>query len=965
MSTRFPWFNLPKSKKASRRPAVRLELLEDRCVPTTVQLFPGSDHQTNNPYKAGAFTSIIHGGFLTVGRDIQGNIIDFNKDGTPDLLALTAEYITESQKDPLEAARQALPLLGVAGSARFIQTQVYSSANRSSPYTLSSSGLAVIDWNQDGFQDFINVKYESNASVTYTLYGNDGTGVFRPTQSQTLMQSTATHFEANQIALADFNSDGAPDIIVPTGINRGEFTIFQGELVSGKWTGLFNLATPNVIQAGSPTNISSIYILPITTDLNGDGKLDIAVFGSGNNANLFINDGSGKFSLTPNLLLPTINNLPAYNIASGDLNKDGKMDLVLSTNSRSFSPTTLITGPMTVYLNQTPSGSSGIPIFGAGYAVGGSDTHYSNMTLGDMNLDGNLDLVVSQQGYDGILFNVLEGDGKGQFVRNQEFEGYRKSNSTQSGIALADWNSDGQLDVALVSGWDQSHLPNDQDVTQSVGVSINGTFTAPGVSPATLPAAVLGQPYSFQLVPTGGNSSLSYNISVDPVSNSLPSGLTVSPTGLISGTPTKDGPFQVQFHVVQPNGLRGNSANYLQVNNSTPGVVTISPATLPNGYLNTAYSQQLTQSGGTGSIAWAISAGALPSGLTLSPTGLISGQPTATSVSSFTVSATDSLGNIGYRQYTLTVSTNPLPPLGTPNIVGASATGLGLVTVFNADGTPRTSFHPYGTTYQGGVTVAQGDVDGDGTNDLITGTTFGATPHVKVFNGKTLAVMQSFFAYAQSFTGGVSVAAGDVNADGKADIITGAGPGGGPHVEVFSGTNAQLIDSFFAYDPNFKGGVHVAAGDLNADGHADIITGAGPTGGSHVKAFSGADQSTLLSFMAYNTQFTGGVTVAAGDVNGDGKADIITGPGFGGGPNVKVFNGQNGSQLASFFAFDQSNTGGVNVSAADLNNDGKADIIAALASKGAQVSTFDAVTLALIESFEAFNQPVGVSVSGK
>ena len=186
-----------------------------------------------------------------------------------------------------------------------------------------------------------------------------------------------------------------------------------------------------------------------------------------------------------------------------------------------------------------------------------------------------------------------------------------------------------------------------------------------------------------------------------------------------------------------------------------------------------------------------------------------------------------------------------------------------------------------------------------------------------------------------------------------------------PSRQLWQHTNAQLIDSFFAYDQNFHGGVHVAAGDLNADGKADIITGAGPTGGSHVKAFSGADQSTLLSFMAYNTQFTGGVTVAAGDVNGDGKADIITGPGFGGGPNVKVFNGQNGSQLASFFAFDQSNTGGVNVSAADLNNDGKADIIAALASKGAQVSTFDAVTLALIESFEAFNQPVGVSVSGK
>jgi hypothetical protein len=349
----------------------------------------------------------------------------------------------------------------------------------------------------------------------------------------------------------------------------------------------------------------------------------------------------------------------------------------------------------------------------------------------------------------------------------------------------------------------------------------------------------------------------------------------------------------------------------------------------------------------------------------LSPSGLISGQPTATTVANFTVSATDSLGNIGYRAYTLTVSTSSLPPLGTPNIVAASATGLGTVTIFNANGTPRSTFHPYGPYYLGGITVAQGDVDGDGTNDLITGTTFGAEPHVKVFNGKTLAVMQSFYAYTQSFTGGVSVAAGDVNGDGNADIITGAGPGGGPHVQVFNGTNAQLIDSFFAYNQNFKGGVHVAAGDLNNDGKDDIITGAGASGGSHVKAFSGADQSTLLSFMAYNAQFTGGVNVATGDFNGDGNDDIITGPGIGGGPNVKVFNGQSGSQLASFFAFGQTSTGGVNVSAADVNNDGKDDIIASLASGGSQVSTFDAVTLALIESFEAFTQPVGVNISGK
>ena len=112
------------------------------------------------------------------------------------------------------------------------------------------------------------------------------------------------------------------------------------------------------------------------------------------------------------------------------------------------------------------------------------------------------------------------------------------------------------------------------------------------------------------------------------------------------------------------------------------------------------------------------------------------------------------------------------------------------------------------------------------------------------------------------------------------------------------------LASFFAYDPAFGGGVTVAAGDVDGDGRADIITGAGPGGGPHVKVFSGADLSELASFFAYDAAFGGGVNVAAGDVNGDGLADIVTGAGLGGGPHVKVFSGADLSELASFFAYD-------------------------------------------------------------
>ena len=147
----------------------------------------------------------------------------------------------------------------------------------------------------------------------------------------------------------------------------------------------------------------------------------------------------------------------------------------------------------------------------------------------------------------------------------------------------------------------------------------------------------------------------------------------------------------------------------------------------------------------------------------------------------------------------------------------------------------------------------------------------------------------SFFAYDPVFAGGVNVAVGDVNGDGLADIITGAGPGGGPHVRIWSGADFTELGGFFAYDPAFPGGVNVAAGDVNGDGLADIITGAGPGGGPHVRIWSGADFSELFGFFAYDPAFPGGVNVAAGDVNGDGLADIITGAGPGGGPHVRIF----------------------------------------------------------------------------
>jgi FG-GAP repeat len=234
------------------------------------------------------------------------------------------------------------------------------------------------------------------------------------------------------------------------------------------------------------------------------------------------------------------------------------------------------------------------------------------------------------------------------------------------------------------------------------------------------------------------------------------------------------------------------------------------------------------------------------------------------------------------------------------------------VRVFDgATGALISEFLAYDPGVTSGVFVAAGDVDGGGTPEIVTGVGAGSAPHVRVFHFDGTAVA-SFFAYDTAFTGGVNVAAGDVTGDGKADVITGAGPGGGPHVREFDGATGALVRQFFAFDTHFIGGVYVAAGDLNGDSRADIVIGAGPGGGPHVSAFDGTTLAVLDSFFAYGATFTGGVRVGVvADVNGDGAADIVTAAGPGGGPHTRVFSGRTAAPLTSYFAFDPTFLGGV------------------------------------------------------
>ncbi|RZK61199.1 MAG: hypothetical protein EOO59_05650, partial [Hymenobacter sp.] len=182
------------------------------------------------------------------------------------------------------------------------------------------------------------------------------------------------------------------------------------------------------------------------------------------------------------------------------------------------------------------------------------------------------------------------------------------------------------------------------------------TFQAPTivVAPASLPGGTQGVAYSQTLTASGGTAPYTFAITA----GALPSGLTLASSGTLSGTPTQSGSFTFTVTATDnsaaPGPYSGSRSYTLTI--SSPTII-VTPATLPNGTQGVAYSLTFTTSGGTAPYSYAITAGALPAGLTLASNGTLSGTPTANGSFTFTVMATDAFNSTGSRTYTLTIAT--------------------------------------------------------------------------------------------------------------------------------------------------------------------------------------------------------------------------------------------------------------------------------------------------------------------
>ena len=301
---------------------------------------------------------------------------------------------------------------------------------------------------------------------------------------------------------------------------------------------------------------------------------------------------------------------------------------------------------------------------------------------------------------------------------------------------------------------------------------------------------------------------------------------------------------------------------------------------------------------------------------------------------------------------TPTPTPSPTAPLITGTPPPPSTNGSSTVNLYNpATGQPTGSVVPF-PGFEGPVKVASGDFNNDGIAELVAGAGFGGGPAIAILDSQTGAVMESFFAFDPAFTGGVFVAVQDTNGDGILDIIASAGPGGGPEVRIFNGANLNLIRSFYAYAEDFTGGVSVASIDFNNDGILDLVTGAGPGGAPHVKVYDGATNAIISQWYAYPVTFTGGVFVAVGDIGNDGTFEVVTGAGQGGAPVVAVWDPFTGALLSQFYAYAEDFTGGARVAINDGNGDGIADILTGAGpSGGPHVKAFSFPALDILFQF--------------
>jgi hypothetical protein len=785
------------------------------------------------------------------------------------------------------------------------------------------------------------------------------------------------------VTLGDVNGDGVLDIITA---NRNSDTA-SVLLGNGMAPGDFVVPATNFATGDAPSSVT-------LGDVNGDGKLDIIVGNySSANTSVLLGNGNGSFQGQQTFAM----GIGLTSVTLGDVNGDGRLDIISSNqspntvsvilNSLAFTgqTATIGSGPsITSNTSNLAATATTLIITGTGF-----DTTAANNTVTLSSGTGTVNSATATQLT--VTFNTppsvgnltavvtSNGSSSGSPVQVASVVGAANTPTFGTPTATADGFT------VQISNYDPNFTYGGTATANgTVAISNTGLVTVTGVAANTSSTATITTTRTNYVSGSAQVTASSLNAANTPAFGAptpTADGFTVQITNYdanftYGGTATANGTVAISnTGLVTVTGVAPNTSstatitttrtNYVsgstQVTSSSLNAANIASFGAPTATAD-GFTVQITNYNGAFTYGGTATANGI---VTISNTGLVTVTGVAANTSSTATITTTQTGFANGSAQVTAISLGSRPLItGTPSL--PSSSGASTINLYDATtGQPNGTAVPF-PGYDGPVKVASGDFNNDGVAELVAGAGVGGGPAIAILNSQTGEILETFFAFSPAFTGGIFVAVQDTNGDGILDIIAAAGPGGGPEVRIFNGDGLTVLRSFFAYSQDFSGGVCVASIDFNNDGILDLVTGAGLGGAPHVKVFDGATNAVISQWYAYPTDFTGGVFVAVGDIGNDGTFEVVTGAGIGGAPVVAVWDPFTGALISQFMAYAEVFTGGVRVAINDGNGDGITDLITGAGpSGGPHVKVFSFPDLDILFQFYSGEEsnPGGVFVS--
>ena len=802
---------------------------------------------------------------LATGTSPQGTVIaDFDGDGKPDLA------VTDYDSHSISVFRN-VSALGTLNAASFAVRVVLPTAGTAQTPRM----LVAADVDGDGKLDLVAGDHSSASILVFRNQAQPGTLTANSFAPQVTLPVA---FTPGDVVVRDLDGDG------------------RAEIVAAGFTGTKLSILPNIGSAGQLTTNSFGPRIELTTsdttygltvaDLDRDGRLDIATGCNNSTVSLFRNVGGGV--LSSNSFAPPVSlagPAAAHFMRSADLDGDGKPELLV---------TSYLGATLSVFRNLATAGTLTTGSFAArvGFALAGRG---HTISLGDLNGDGKLDVVVDTEIASSIAVfqnqSTLGSFTSASFAPRVDLAtGYNAW-----GSSVGDLDGDGRPDILFANAYD-----NTISICKNLGVVPPAIIQQP-----VSQSVVAGDLVAFSVGATGTSLSYQWRFNGNPIASATTSSL-VFPSAQL----TQAGNYSVVVANAADSATSSNATLTVNPRLPVPVIKAFSPAAATNGAAITLSGTNFSPVAANntvffGAVRAAVTAASvtnltvtMPTGATFAPitvtvNGLTTYSPQPFLPTFLGAGGAISAASFGPRQ-TLASGTGPIQVViadldndGKPDLIvannynntislyrnisaGATLTAAAFAAPVNL-ATPGGNSSPYG--------IAAADLDGDGKLDIIA-TDYVGTNVVSVYRNTCTPGNISFGARVDFATGmqPQGVAVSDIDGDGRPDLLV-ANVGSGK-VSILRNTSVMgsLTANSFASKVDFVTGsscANVTVGDLDGDGKSDVVTA--NAGGGMVTLLRNTSSPGNFTFdpKASFTVPDGAIHVKLVDLDGDGKLDVV------------------------------------------------------------------------------------------